>query len=230
MRIAKMSMMVGAGLLSAALIATPVAQAATTAAQAAAAMLVKSDIPSVYGTPTGYAFSNQYATQVLTGCYTATGAPSFAQLAPPTQYKSTVPNITGSTYVDVTEWVFQYPTAKAAANAYSTFSSNIAKCTGTVQATPAPGVSESMTYSHGALKGQPVPGVWVLGSTVPTSTGGANAATAALLNFGSYVVTTQTGSAIVQTGIAIGGQSQVSPAQVAAAQQLAITLTQRWQG
>ena len=191
-------------------------------------MLVKADVPSVFGTPTSYAFSNQYATQVLTGCYTGSGAPTFAQPAPPTQFKSTVPNISGSTYVDVTEWVFQYPTAKAASSAYSTFSTNINKCSGTVQSTPAPGIAESITYSHGALKGQPVAGVWVLGSTVPTSTGGANAATAALLNFGSYVVTTVTGNAVIQTGIAIGGQSQLSAAQISAAQQLASTLTQRW--
>ncbi len=227
MRIKRLALVLGAAVAAATLVSAPFAQA-TTAAQAASNMLVKADVPSVFGTPTSYAFSNQYATQVLTGCYTATGAPTFAQLAPPTQFKSTVPNITGSTYVDVTEWAFQYPTAKAAANAYATFSANIGKCSGTVQATPAPGISESMTYSHGAVKGQPVSGVWVLGSTVPTSTAGLSPAAAALLNFGSYVVTTVSGTAVIQTGIAIGGQSQVSAAQIAAAQQLATTLTQRW--
>ena len=227
MRMKRIGLGLGAAVAVTALVTAPLAQAATPA-QAASNMLVKADVPSVFGTPTGYAFSNQYATPVLTGCYTGTGAPTFAQPTPPTQFKSTVPNVTGSTFADVTEWVFQYPTAKAAASAYATFATNINKCTGTVQSTPAPGIAESITYSHGALKGQPVPGVWVLGSTVPTSTAGVNAATAALLNFGTYVVTTQSGNAVIQTGIALGGQSQVSAAQTSATQQLASTLTQRW--
>lgn len=194
-------------------------------------MMVRKDVPAVLGRTRSYGFNNRTLDHSLGICEDATG--KVVSIVAPTRLamvdienKST----SAAPYSAESELAFQYDGADAATAAFASLKAAAAGCTGTTtgkeQASRDMGVTVTTTLSTGAAAGGAAgAAVWVQESTVYSAPAG-NPANGS--KFVDYKVFSQPGDAILITLFYVNGASSISPAQVAAVQQLAAGNSMRW--
>ena len=209
------------------LVASVVVAGAAWAAPAKPRMLKPAQVPVVFGSAATHTFSKKPSSYVATIdlCTDAKGEPMAGAPAPTPQYASavTMKPLKKDAFITVTERVFVYPSAEAAAAAHTTLSQAAGACAGSTS-TPAgedPKVTDA--YANGSVVGAPHPAFWIQDKTRFDSKDA--------LQDGStlaYTVWSQAGDAVIQTEAYADGKQRMKPAETAAVQQLSQLLSAKW--
>jgi hypothetical protein len=194
-------------------------------------LMTKKDVPAVLGRTTSYGFTNRTVDRSLGICEDSNGK-VVAIVAPPRQASVDIENksTTAAPYSSESEVAYQFDGTPSATAAFADLKAAAAACpgvtTGKEQSSTDTGVTVTTTLSTGtASAGAAGAAVWVQESVVYNAPKGS-------VEYGAktvvYRVFSQPGDAILETQFYVNGASSISPAQVAAVQQLAAGNSMRW--
>jgi hypothetical protein len=209
------------------LVASAVSALPAAAAPPKTRVLSSADVPASFGQVQGFTFSKKpkdYAT-TITLCTDSKGDPMAAIPAPTPQYfaQSQIKPQRKKVFTNVSERVYAYPSADAAAAAYLQLSQEVVKCTGTVQGPAGEDPKVTDTYANGSSPGGQFQNFWVQDSTVFASRNPLNAGKTVM-----FSVYSQAGDAVIHTEVYIDGRLRVPAAQRTDLQLLAMTLSSKW--
>ncbi len=191
-----------------------------------ARVLTSAEVPASFGTPYSSEFSRKPRdnAKLVMLCTDSKGGPLASLPAPTTQYSSKiVMKPKKKVFASVNERVFVYPSPEAALAAYTQLAQEVVKCTGTMAGPADEDPSVVDTYASAVTTDREYPSFWVQDSTIFTSLDPLRAGRTV-----TYAVYSQAGDAVIQTDTYVDGRARVTAAQKSDLQQLAMTLSSKW--
>lgn len=206
-------------------LASVIAPAAMAVPSVASKMLSKKEVPSVFGKAKNYDFNATSSDRAIWPCSNASGVTLYSQPAPKNQPVVDIETKNGKTYTSITEHVYQYPSAKDAASAYTSLYEGSKKCDGSTTAQNGTDTTSKITetWVTGSQPGAVYQNFYVMNesnfqSTIPQY----NDKTS------SFTLYSQTGNVIIATTAYVNPQEKFTPAEITAVSQLGINLTAKW--
>ncbi|MDO8731815.1 MAG: sensor domain-containing protein [Actinomycetota bacterium] len=192
-----------------------------------ARVLSSADVPASFGQTFSFDFSKKPIDYVknVTLCTDSKGGPLAFIPASTPQYsaKNVMKPQKKNVFTSVNERVFVYPSAEAAAAAYTQLAQEVLKCTGTMAGPVDEDPKVSDTYANGSSPGGQYQNFWVQDSTVFKSKDPLQDGKTV-----TFTVYSQAGDAVIQTDVYIDGRPRVKAAQKVDLQQLSMTLSSKW--
>jgi len=201
------------------------APTAMAANSTAAKMLTKSEVPSVFGKAKNYDFNTTNPDKKIVPCSDFSGKALYSQRAPLTQPAVDIETKNGNAYTSVSERVFQYSSAKAAAAAYTTLFNGSKACAGTTSGQNGTDASSkiSETYVVGSQPGAEFQNFYVSNQSVFTNPDPKYSGKTS-----SFTLYSQAGNAVIATTAYVNPQDKFTPAEITAVSDLGVNLSAKW--